>query len=153
VTFGVLFCALWSQLIAARMRMTELENLKGTSQGTLSCRSWMIHSSGSRKPNGTRISARWRLAVRPCQALPSLVRYRSEAPPGRISATSEHRPFRSEEKQQDSKSLSIGSAFTGDTDMTIWRKRPCVDRIFRIIHLLRGKPFESDLKEAKSNGP
>jgi hypothetical protein len=72
-------------------------------------------------------------------ALPSLVRYRSEAPPGRISATSEHRPFRSEEKQQDSKSLSIGSAFTGDTDMTIWRKRPCVDRIFRIIHLLRGK--------------
>ena len=72
---------------------------------------------------------------------------------GWISATSEHRPFRSEEKQQDSKSLSIGSAFTGDTDMTIWRKRPCVDRIFRIIHLLRGKPFESDLKEAKSNGP
>jgi hypothetical protein len=45
-------------------------------------------------------------------------------------------PIRSKEKQKDGKGQSIGSALTGDADMILWRERPCVDRIFRIVRCL-----------------
>ena len=45
-------------------------------------------------------------------------------------------PVRSEEKQQRSEGKSICPALARDESVILWRKRPCVDRIFGIVLLL-----------------
>ena len=45
-------------------------------------------------------------------------------------------PVRSEENQQRGEGKSICPALASHEGMILWRKRPCVDRIFGIVPLL-----------------
>jgi hypothetical protein len=48
---------------------------------------------------------------------------------------------RSEEKPQRGEGKSIRPAFASDEGVILWRKRPCVDRIFGTVSLLSHGPL------------
>ena len=50
-------------------------------------------------------------------------------------------PVRSEEKQQHGEGKSICPALASDEGVILWRKRPCVDRIFGTVSLLSHGPL------------